>query len=170
VRHAAGEVADRLHLLRLAKLRLDRVLPRHVLEDVDDGTDMPACRVHGSAGETNVEGSAIAVGTVNQHPTQRLPRERPAEQCVELRHVALPQEVAVLPSNHRGRGITQVALCRLVPHQDVGIGVNDHDREGRRLEHRLQELRRLTQAILDPLPLPDLCLDLVGEPGKCGRA
>jgi hypothetical protein len=139
VRDAAGELAQRLHLLRLAQLVL-RVLARGEVADEGDGARCTASYDELAHRELQREHAAVLAAPLD-HPGHadgaRLAGPEPAVGG-SLAAGRRGQQQVDVPAHNLHGGIAEQGLGGSVEGLDHALGVGDHDRLGCRVEDRLQ--------------------------------
>ena len=168
VRHAAGETADGLHLLRLAVLGLEQDAVREVAqrpqeEDLAAVADLAHREVHG-------ERRAVAAPPLDLPADADDPRLAGLPVTVEIAVVLLApggrhEDLDVLSYQLLG-GVAEQPLDGGVDRLDDAGGVDEHDPVDGGVEHRLQPLRALLERRLGPPLLGDVLhqTDVMGDP------
>src|SRR6185437_672548 len=160
MRHAAGEIADRLHLLRLDKLALQGGGLGRVLEQADDGAQVPVF-IDRPAAEADLD----------ERPVLAPPPQREVADDLALGHALddLRRGGAILLGHDRQNaadrllgGVAEDGLGGAVPEEDGAIGRHRGDGERRRFERRRDETLRLPQLRLRLPPLLELMRELGG--------
>ena len=141
VRHAAGKLTGRLHLLALPQ----RHLVAQLLGDIDEANDRTAAR-HLAARHLMV--AAVIRGAHRQRPARCLDAEfQRLEQCAHRRQ-AIAKQLITRQRRLLRRIPARKAEERLVPGDDLAVGVDHEDRVLKAFKRHLQEPGSITQLAL----------------------
>ncbi len=157
VRHAAGQLADRLHLLGLAQ----RLLGAAVLGGVPDQRERADDRAVGAVQRREgrvVDADAAGLGDVVAPVVQRVlaAGERAAPGVLERGADAVREGLAERAAQHRAARHAGHRLHRRVPQRVAPLGVDRDDRLGRAFDHQLGEFLLAPQRGLGVAVLVDL--------------
>ena len=141
VRHAAGELAGRLHLLALPQ----RHLVAQLLGDIDEANDRAAAR-HLAA--RNLVVATVIRGAHRQRAAGRLDAELQRFEQRAHRRQAIRQQLIARQRRLLGGIPARKADERLVPGDDLAVGIDHEDRVLQAFQRRLQQPRPITQLAL----------------------
>ena len=156
---AAGELADRLHLLRLAEALLQQLVLGDVRPEPDSADRAPLAVADHGGREVEVHHRPVAPPAPNLHAIDASVFERGAAQALELLALIARREGVRLADHFLGAP-AEDALGRGIPPGHDEIGVDADDPERRDSHERLEPVVRGAQTVL-------ALLRLHLEPGAC---
>ena len=149
MRDAAGELADRIHLLRLAQLLLQLVAFGDIGERECHAFDLAAIE-HGGRIETDIGQRTILAPSLHPDVTQSLARQRARKKFVELGFVIRRHQKIGLADRFVG-AVSENLLSGPAPDHYGAVGRETDDRNRRRIDDRGQHFIRGALGALETL-------------------
>ena len=163
VRQAAGQLADRLHALRMLELPARRLAIRHVLDDADGTAHALVAVIERRAGHPQLERGVLGRLLVKLDVGQHLAFEQAAHHVAELGAGDLDQRREG-PADDVGRRQPEDPLGIPVPDDHAARRIEAEDGDRRRLDHGIERLVGVAQRRHHVLALGDVADD-GGEDG-----